>query len=83
MRSPPRAAPVTPQKTRTGAIAVHRSAPAKAIFEYRGGTALTLVSPITRKTYRFEGVGARIEIDLRDRPWVACVPTLSVVAGPD
>jgi hypothetical protein len=84
MRPFPLTAPVTPQRTRTGAIAARHGAPiAKAIFEYSGVTALTLVSPITRKTYRFEGFGARIEIDVRDRPWVAFVPKLSAVAAPD
>lgn len=48
----------------------------KPVFEYTGATALTVVSPVTRKTYRFAEPGARIEIDPRDRPWVAFVPNL-------
>ena len=36
----------------------------------------TVVSPLTRKTYRFEKPGARIEVDLRDRSWIAFVPSL-------
>ncbi len=48
----------------------------KPIFEYVGVTALTLVSPVTRKTYRFEGPGKRVEVDVRDRSWVAFVPNL-------
>ena len=46
------------------------------VFEYVGETALTIVSPVTRKTYRFEQTGARIEVDVRDRSWVAFVPNL-------
>jgi len=50
------------------------------VFEYVGDTALTVVSPITRKTYRFEKTGARLAIDIRDRSWVAFVPNLVRVA---
>ena len=50
--------------------------PATPVFEYVGATALTVVSPITRKTYRFDKPGARIEVDLRDRSWIAFVPSL-------
>lgn len=50
------------------------------IFEYVGDTALTVVSPITRKTYRFEKTGVRLAVDFRDRPWVAFVPNLVRVA---
>ena len=37
---------------------------------------VTLVSPNTGRTYRFEHKGARVEIDLRDRPWLASQPNL-------
>lgn len=67
--------------------ATQSSTPARAalalpapVFEYVGATALTLVSPVTRKTYRFEKTGARVAIDVRDRSWVAFVPNL-VAAG--
>lgn len=50
------------------------------IFEYVGDTALTVVSPITRKTYRFEKTGVRLAVDIRDRSWVAFVPNLVRVA---
>jgi hypothetical protein len=55
------------------------AAPARPVFEYVGATALTVVSPVTRKTYRFEKPGARVEIDARDRSWVAFVPNLTRV----
>jgi hypothetical protein len=48
----------------------------KPVFEYVGVTALTVVSPVTRKTYRFERPGTRVEVDVRDRSWVAFVPNL-------
>jgi hypothetical protein len=41
-----------------------------------GETALTIVSPLTRKVYRFERPGARVEVDVRDRPWLAFAPHL-------
>ena len=50
------------------------------VFEYVGGAALTVVSPITRKTYRFEKTGARLAVDIQDRSWVAFVPNLVRVA---
>jgi len=49
------------------------------VFEYVGATALTLVSPVTHKTYRFEQTGARVAVDVRDRSWVAFVPNLVAV----
>ena len=45
-------------------------------FEYEGETPLTLVSPDTGRTYRFERKGDRVDIDLRDRPWLASQPNL-------
>lgn len=51
------------------------------VFEYVGATALTVVSPITRKTYRFEQPGARVTVDARDRSWVAFVPSLARVGS--
>lgn len=45
-------------------------------FESLSNAALTLVSPVTGRRYRFEHKGARVEIDLRDRPWLASQPNL-------
>lgn len=45
-------------------------------FEYLGDAPVTLVSPDTGRPYRFEHKGARVEIDLRDRPWLASQPNL-------
>ena len=45
-------------------------------FEYLGEAPVTLASPATGRTYRFERKGDRVEIDLRDRPWLASQPNL-------
>jgi hypothetical protein len=58
---------------------VQAAPPAKPVFEYVGATALTVVSPVTRKTYRFERPGARVDVDPRDRSWIAFVPNLARV----
>jgi len=49
---------------------------ASAPFVYTGKTAMTVVSPLTGKQYRFARTGARVEVDLRDRSWIAVVPHL-------
>jgi len=80
------ARPVPPASARLSASAQTAPAPrapltiAAPVFEYVGATALTVVSPLTRKTYRFEKPGARIEVDMRDRSWIAFVPNLAPVA---
>jgi hypothetical protein len=50
-----------------------------ATFEYRGQTALTAVGPVTGRSYRFPAPGARVAVDLRDRPGLATVPNLREV----
>jgi len=39
-------------------------------FEYQGATAMTVVSPLTRRTYCFSHPGARLEVDPRDTAWL-------------
>ena len=46
------------------------------LFEYTGKTALTVVSPLTGKSYRFPRPGARVEVDTQDRVWLPLVPNL-------
>lgn len=53
-----------------------RAIPAGTVFEYIGNTALTVVSPLTGKQYRFAKPGARVDVDVRDRSWVSFVPHL-------
>jgi hypothetical protein len=45
-------------------------------FEYGGATALTVVSPLTGKTYLFARPGMRVDVDPRDCSWVVFVPNL-------
>jgi hypothetical protein len=48
----------------------------EVLFEYTGATALTAVGPVTGRRYRFEGRGARVAVDPRDRQALARVPGL-------
>ena len=57
-------------------------APAAAktvLFEYVGRTALTIIGPVTRTSYRFDSPGARVTIDPRDRNSLYLVPVLKEV----
>jgi hypothetical protein len=45
-------------------------------FEYVGTTGLTATGPYTGRRYRFDGPGARVEVDERDAPSLAAVPRL-------
>lgn len=49
------------------------------IFEYAGRTGLTATGPVSGKHYRFDSPGARLQVDPRDRPGLAKVPTLRQV----
>jgi hypothetical protein len=71
----------------TARVAIGVSTPARPIpqtlerarppeFEYTGATALTVVSPVTGRKYRFQQAGARIIVDPMDRSWIAFVPHL-------
>ncbi len=54
-----------------------RPAPSRAAeFEYTGTSAMTVVSPLTGRKYRFAQPGARLRVDAMDRPWIAFVPHL-------
>lgn len=53
-----------------------------AYFQYVGPTAMTVVGPVTGTRYRFDGPGAVLPVDLRDRAAVAAVLKLRQVLGP-
>ena len=55
----------------------------RVFFEYVGRTGLTVIGPATGKPYRFERAGARVEIDLRDRPGLTAVPNLRQLSASD
>jgi len=50
------------------------------IFQYVGGTALTVTGSATGRTYQFARPGARVEVDARDQAGVARVPGLRRVS---
>jgi hypothetical protein len=47
-----------------------------AILQYIGQTGLTVIGPITGRTYRFAGPGSRERVDLRDRAGLLQIPAL-------
>lgn len=58
-------------------------APGVLYFEYVGQTGLTVVGPITRRSYRFSHPGALLAIDVRDSPSMAGVPNLRRARSPE
>jgi hypothetical protein len=55
---------------------MYSEGPSVAKFEYVGKTAMTVVSPMTGKRYRFTKPGEQLEVDAQDRSWIAFVPNL-------
>jgi hypothetical protein len=45
-------------------------------FEYTGTSRLTVIGPVTRLRYEFQGHGARLNVDRRDSASLATVATL-------
>ena len=52
-------------------------------FQYLGKTRLTLIGPNTGKGYRFDGPGAVVAVDPRDRRALASVSVLRQVRKPE
>jgi hypothetical protein len=50
--------------------------PADPLFEYVGGTSLTVAGPVTGRRYHFETAGARRVISRHDAPSLLHVPNL-------
>ncbi len=71
-------------RERAGAVLHSPSPPSQSVpyFEYTGATGLTVHGPVTGRRYRFDGHGARLAVDLRDRRPLAAVPDLRPVRGP-
>jgi hypothetical protein len=55
---------------------------AYAYFQYTGSTGLTVRAPNTRSSYRFQGAGAIVAVDPKDRRALAAVRHLRQVRGP-
>ena len=53
-----------------------------AYFQYVGGTALTVLGPVSGKRYRFAERGAIVAVDVRDRRSLATVSLLRQVQRP-
>jgi hypothetical protein len=71
-------------QTRKGAGAGDRPSYRYAVyFEYVGNTGLTVFGGVTKKKYRFERPGSRIEVDLKDRSSLLTVPNLREVTSVD
>ena len=51
-------------------------------FKYLGATGLTVVGPVSGRSYQFFGAGATAAVDPRDAPSVAAVPHLVRVQHP-
>lgn len=45
-------------------------------FQYTGRTGLSVLGPITRTRYRFNGPGARVAVDPRDAASLTAVPNV-------
>jgi hypothetical protein len=59
------------------ALPVLRQRRTGVTFEYHGATTMTVVSPLTRRTYHFAHPCARIAVDPRDTPWLTFTPHLA------
>lgn len=55
------------------------AAPLKVVFEYSGRPPIVVVGPVSGARYRFDGAGARVEVDPRDRRSLAVTPRLRQV----
>ena len=57
----------------------HSAMPPKVVFEYVGRIPVVVMGPVSGNRYRFEGAGARVEVDPRDRRSLAAAPNLRQV----
>ena len=51
-------------------------------FKYLGARGVTVVGPVSGRTYQFFGAGATAAVDPRDAPSVAAVPHLIRIGHP-
>jgi hypothetical protein len=68
-----------PAAADTGAQLPRRAYLTNQRVEYRGASSVTLASPVTGRRYRFEHKGAQMDIDPRDRAWLASQPNVRQV----
>lgn len=71
---------VSPTRTEPKVVGQGRSDVQFAIaFEYTGQTGLSVLGAVSGRRYRFDGPGARVVVDPRDRPSLVKVPKLRQV----
>jgi len=46
------------------------------VFEYFGATGMTVIGPVTGRSYRFDRPGAKLAVDPRDAPGLGAVPNV-------
>jgi hypothetical protein len=63
-------------KPGNGMLPVSRPLYGTVVFEYTGHTGLTVIGPVTRTTYHFDGPGSRNSVDGRDSISLATLRTL-------
>ncbi len=51
----------------TVALPAHKKGSATVYFQYLGSKRLTVMGPKTRKPYRFDGLGATVAVDPKDK----------------
>ena len=54
----------------------HSPLPRQVVFQYDGATGLVAIGPVSGTRYRFDGPGARVTVDPRDRRFLANIPKL-------
>ena len=50
--------------------------PFRVVFEYAGLHPMIVIGPVSGRRYHFDGPGAKVEVDPRDRRSLAVVPRL-------
>jgi hypothetical protein len=63
-------------EAQAGTVRVPVSVYGSATFEYMGRSRLSVIGPVTRATYIFDGPGARVAVDGRDGVSLATVRML-------
>jgi hypothetical protein len=71
-----RAKAVFSTETQVGTVTMPKSVYGTVTLEYTGQSGLTVIGPVTRTTYHFNGPGSRLSVDGRDGVSLATVRML-------
>ncbi len=76
--------PATPfaERTQSDFQQLQRNSRLGLFFKYIGNKGITVVGPISGRTYQFNGFGSTSVVDPRDAPSIAAVPHLILVPHP-